>query len=85
MDNGYQQGPDPNDKVYCSVIIPKKIKTDVFDKHKDIISPGPIGLKTLTKEVLLSCNMMRKKKNDMEADYVKKRKIFTKTTTINNK
>ena len=34
---------------------------DIFDKHKDIISPGNIGLNTLTKEVLIKCNVLRKK------------------------
>jgi len=44
VDAGYQQGPEPDEKIYCSMIVPKKIKTDPFDKHKDIISPGPIGI-----------------------------------------
>ena len=65
------------------MIVPKKIKTDPFDKHKDIISPGPIGIQTLTKEVLIKCNVVRKKKNELEKEFLKKRKL--NSTTINNK
>jgi len=33
---GYQRGPDPSvEKVYCSVIVPKKIKADAqLEKQK---------------------------------------------------